>query len=578
MHNLTFADNFLPVLNLFISLAEHFGIISAVAFILLATRTLQRMISRDLTIQDKLVLILFFGAFGIFSTYNGDPISGVIANLRAISMILAGLIGGPVVGVGAGLIAGGHRFLIDMDGFSAVPCALGTLLEGTAAGVVSMRLKNKALSWRVAVPLGVIGETVHMGLVLALSHPSETAFAVVRVIGLPMIILNAVGAGCLIEMTRMVARNRERWASIQARKAMTIANQTVVHLREGLNSASAFATAKIIHEQTQVAAVAITDKKQLLAYVGIGDELHRSGQALSTKTTRLALKTGQPVFARGGTAVGREVPHHMFESAIVVPLKKSGYIIGALKFYGDKKHSLNDIDFEIANGLANLFSNQLELQDIQVKSQLLDRAEIKRLQAQINPHFLFNSLNTIASLCRTNSNRARQLLLELSNYLRHNINDQRQYITLDDELKQIKSYLAIEHARFGDKIQFEMHIMPGAREWPMPPLIVQPLVENAVKHGLSCKEGGGKVLVYATRNNGLLSIQVRDNGVGMSEKAIAQVFKKDGREPSNTCIGLRNVNQRLVHIYGPAACLRIKSTNEKGTTVSINLPPAKKTG
>jgi len=84
--------------------------------------------------------------------------------------------------------------------------------------------------------------------------------------------------------------------------------------------------------------------------------------------------------------------------------------------------------------------------------------------------------------------------------------------------------------------------------------------------------------VYATRNNGLLSIQVRDNGVGMSEKAIAQVFKKDGREPSNTCIGLRNVNQRLVHIYGPAACLRIKSTNEEGTTVSINLPPAKKLG
>ena len=95
METLSFTENIQPILNLFLSLAEHFGLISAVAFILLSTRTLQRMISRELTIQDKLAMILFFGVFGIFGTYDGDPIQGVIANLRAISMILAGLIGGP---------------------------------------------------------------------------------------------------------------------------------------------------------------------------------------------------------------------------------------------------------------------------------------------------------------------------------------------------------------------------------------------------------------------------------------------------------------------------------------------------
>lgn len=575
MDGLFVTQNIQPIINLFLSLAEHFGLICAAAFILLSTRTLQRMISRELTIQDKLALILFFGAFGIFGTYDGDPIQGVVANLRGISMILAGLIGGPVVGTGAGLIAGGHRFLMDVGGFSSLPCGLGTLLEGMAAGFVSMKLKDKALSWRVAVSLGVIGESIHMGLVLILSHPFETALNVVRLIGIPMIILNAFGAGCLIEMIRIVVRNRERRASIQARKAMTIANQTVIHLREGLNESSAMETAKIILQQTRVAAVAVTDTRQLLAYVGLGEDSRYPGQKPCTATTGSVLETGKPVFVTGSAAVGEEVPYDMFESAIVVPLKKSGEIIGALKLYGDSRHSLNHIDFEIAKGLADLFSNQLELQDIQIKSHLLDRAEIKRLQAQINPHFLFNSLNTIASFCRSNSQRARQLLLELSIYLRRNIKDKRTYITLDDELEQIKSYLAIEHARFGDRIQFEMDIDPDTKDCLMPPLILQPLVENAVKHGISCKEEGGKLWVRASRRQGELYIHVKDDGVGMSEQAIEMIYKKSGLEPLNSSMGLRNVNQRLEHIFGPDSRIKIDSRKMEGTTVSFKLPMGK---
>lgn len=452
------------------------------------------------------------------------------------------------------------------------PCALGTLLEGVTAGIVSTRLKDGVLKWRVAVLLGLIGESVHMGFVLALARPFDMAWAVVKLIGPPMIILNAIGAGCLVEMIRMVVRNRERRASIQARKAMDIANRTVIHLREGLNEASALPTAKIIHEHTRVAAVAITDDRYLLAYVGTGEETHPPGQKLQTKLTRRVLETGQPEFVKGRIHEGEEVPFGIFQSAIVVPLKKSNQAVGTLKFYGDNKNSLNHIDFEIANGLSQLFSTQLELEDIQIQSQLLARAEIKRLQAQINPHFLFNSLNTIASFCRTNSDRARQLMLELSNYLRRNIKDKRDYISLQDELKQIESYLNIEHARFGDRVQFEMEIVPEAKQWLLPPLLVQPLVENAVKHGLSGREEGGKIWIYAKRSNGFLNIQVKDDGVGMPTSAIEQVFKKNGIDQNGRNIGLRNVNQRLENIYGPAYRLQIDSHESEGTTITINLP------
>jgi two-component system sensor histidine kinase LytS len=572
MPMLTWMEDIRPILNLFLSLAEHFGLISAAAFILLSSRTLQRMTSGDLTLKDKLAMILFFGVFGIFGTYQGDAVQGVIANLRAISMILAGLLGGPVVGIGAGLIAGGHRWLIDLGGLSALPCGLATFLEGTLAGLVALRQKEDVLNWRVAFLLGIVGESMHMGLILVMSHPFETAFSVVKLIGIPMILLNSIGAACLVQMLRKVERNRELRASIQARKAMTIANRTVIHLQEGLDEASAQATAEIIHDETQVSAVAITDDRLLLAFIGAGAEFHKIGQAVSTRTTMRVLETGKPIFVKGHTAVGENVPHSLFKSAIVVPLKKSKHVIGTLKFYGDKKHPLNPIDFEIATGLADLFSTQLELEDIQIKAQLLARAEIKRLQDQINPHFLFNSLNTIASFCRSNSHRARQLLLELATYLRRNIQDKREYIPLCDEMEQVQSYLAIEHARFGDRIRFEMAIEPLAEQWPVPPLIVQPLVENAVKHGLSGKEEGGKIWVHATRDNGDLRIRVKDDGQGMSAAAIEKVFAVDGPKHETPGLGLRNVNQRLEHIYGPPYRIQIHSQPQQGTLITLHLP------
>ncbi|OGR14838.1 MAG: hypothetical protein A2097_11555 [Desulfobacula sp. GWF2_41_7] len=565
-------ENILPILNLFKSLAEHLGLICAAAFILLSSRTLQRVISRDLTRKDKLIFIIFFGAFGIFGTYDGNPINGVIANLRAISMIIAGLLGGPLVGFGAGLIAGGHRFLTDIHGLSSFPCGLGTFIEGFVAGIISVYLKNGVLNWKIAAAIGFFGETLHMGLVLIISKPFQTAWEVVRLVGGPMIILNSIGAACLIKMISMVVKKRERRASIEARKAMAIANQTVIHLREGLTESSAKATAKIIHEHTKVAGVAITDTSSLLAYVGLGQALYQSGQQLMTKTTKTVLDKGEAIFAGNDASAGEEVPYKMYQSAIVVPLMKFNKTIGTLKFYGDKKNPLNYIDFEIAKGLAQLFSTQLELQEIQIKAQLLDRAEIKRLQAQINPHFLFNSLNTIASFCRTNSDRARQLLLELSNYLRKNIKDIREYIPLEDELRQVESYLAIENARFGDRIRYKIDVAPDARECPIPPLIIQPLVENAVKHGISVKVNGGMIRIEADREKSILHVRVIDNGVGIPQEIIDTVFCKNKSEPFYSSMGLKNVNQRLEQIYGPLSRLKIESSKGHGTTVRINIP------
>lgn len=219
----------MTITGLLITLFENFGIIAAAAFLLLSWGAFRKLVLKETTLKDKFVLILFFGTFGILGTYVGVPIEGAIANLRAIAVITAGLFGGPLVGMGAGLIAGGHRILIDIGGFTYIPCGLSTFLEGLAAGLISARLKDKesVLNWRLAVLIGFVGESLHMLMVLALARPFSSALDLLRIISIPMILINALGAGLFVQIINIVLRDRVRRASIQAQKALDIANKTV---------------------------------------------------------------------------------------------------------------------------------------------------------------------------------------------------------------------------------------------------------------------------------------------------------------------------------------------------------------
>lgn len=564
----------MTVAHLLATLFEHFGLVVSAAFILLSWGAFTKLVLKQTTYVDKIVLILFFGAFGILGTYAGTPIMGAIANFRAIGVITGGLFGGPLVGAGAGLIAGGHRFLIDMHGFTSIPCGLATFLEGLAAGLLSLRLKEKVLNWRVAAFMGIVGESFHMLLTLALARPFADAWNLVQIIALPMILVNAFGAGLFVQIIRFVFEDRQRRESLQAQKALDIANRTVRYLRTGLNMESAKATSEIIFKHLSVAAVSITDDKQILSFVGDGQGHHQAGLTFQTTATKEVIETGKPVFLKQRDRIGCSADDCPLESAIIAPLRKGKSIVGAIKFYGSKKIPLNKIDFQLALGLANLFSTQLELEDIHITSQLLARAEIRRLQSQINPHFLFNSLNTIVSLCRTNAEKARELILELSTYLRRNLRHNQSVIPVAKELQQVKSYLSIEQARFGERIRVSIDMEEGCQDWPVPPLIIQPLVENAIKHGIYGREDGGSIRVGIARSNGDLSISVEDDGVGMDRDIVRSVFSKtsDNLEERDGGIGLRNINQRLEQVYGPQYRLRITSSPRKGTSVRMNIP------
>jgi two-component system sensor histidine kinase LytS len=561
-------------LTLLLTLVNRLGLLVASAFLLLSVIPMHRLGFALPNSMNKAFLVVLFGALGILGTYAGDPIAQSFANLRATAVITAGLFGGPLVGFGAGFIAGGHRMAIDLGGFSALPCALATCLEGLAAGLIAARTRGDALNWKVAMPLTTVGETLHMFLVLAWCRPFADALALVQVIALPMIIVNTLGAGVFAQILSVTIVQRERRLSQHARQILAVANQTVGHLRSGLNPDSARATAEIIFAKTSPAAVAITDEGTVLAHIGEGADHHLPGQPILTSATRSVLATGEAVFLHGRALIGCNQPDCPFTSAIIVPLRKGATIVGTLKLYGSSRVKLDQIRFELAKGLADLFSFQLELEDIQVKARLLSQAEIRHLQAQINPHFQFNALNTIAAFCQSDPKRARDLLVDLASYMRKNLASEKSFVPLAEELDQVRSYLAIEQARFGDRITVAMEVAPDCADWPIPPLIIQPLVENAVKHGLSGREEGGLVTLSVARADEGLDIRVRDNGVGMVPAQVRRIFSGNGAEAPSGGIGVKNCSLRLSRIYGPQCRMHIESTPGQGTEVRMLIPPA----
>jgi two-component system LytT family sensor kinase len=201
---------------------------------------------------------------------------------------------------------------------------------------------------------------------------------------------------------------------------------------------------------------------------------------------------------------------------------------------------------------------------LQEQEKLLMLARIEALASQINPHFLFNTLASISSLIRTRPETARMLIVKLSGLLRRLLRSQDHFVTLREELEAIDEYLDIECVRFGSNLTVQKDIALDTRDLVVPSMILQPLVENCLKHGLSNKVGGGQLIIRSTRRQDLVILEVIDNGMGMSDDRLALVTEHG--------IGLRNVNERLRVIYGATCQLKLHSVAGEGTSVRLEIP------
>jgi len=562
--------------GLLVSLLERLGLFAVGFLLLMRFSVFKRLMTGTATRYEKLVLSVFFGLFGIAGTYLGVPVHDAIANSRVVGVALGGVLGGPLVGLSAGVIAGGHRFLIDIGGFTSTACGIATILEGLLGGLLYHRFKRERFDAGTAFFVGVGVEVLQMLIILLVARPFDAAFHLVQVIGIPMILGNSIGLAVFVKLVDSVSREQERFGAWQAQTALKIALRTLPFLRSGLNEESATQTAQIIREMTDLDAVSLTDENQILAHAGAEEDHHRPQTPLLTAATKHALATGEIVVAPTKLEIGCRNPNCSLGSAIIVPLKRHNKTIGTLKLYRLKENRISPLDMELANGLAHLFSNQLELSEIENQRKLANEAEIRALQAQINPHFLFNTLNTIRSYMRTDSETARRLMVKLADFLRKNINPGTEELPLANEIEHCKTYIEIESARFDDRIKAHFDIDNEALACKVPPLILQPLVENAIKHGILPKESGGELHVSAHRENGTLLVSVTDTGIGIKPETLAALLTDQATPPvphdEGSGIALKNINARLVARYGIDHALAIESTFQEGTVVSFSVP------
>ena len=269
-------------------------------------------------------------------------------------------------------------------------------------------------------------------------------------------------------------------------------------------------------------------------------------------------------FLRHGRTQNQELQYRL-KSGEVITVERSGEMvdIGGVKCI-----------ISIVRDITSKKQAEQALLESERQKKLRTEAEIKMLQAQINPHFLFNAITSIMHYIRTDPETASSLLVKLGDFFRKNIKPGGASVPLSKELDHCEDYLSIERARFEERLRVTYDIDPEALDCPVPPLILQPLVENALRHGIMPKEEGGEIVIGAYPEKDVVRIVVKDDGVGMEQAAAAALLAdtQGAPVPSGTGLALRNVNARLVAIHGVQHGLRIQSAPGKGMTISFTIP------
>ena len=333
-------------------------------------------------------------------------------------------------------------------------------------------------------------------------------------------------------------------------------------LRSGLTAAGATRAARHLRNLLGTRAVAITDGETLLAWDGAGEQQHA---AAAVTHARKATADGHTQVL-GPDGVICPDPDCAIRVAVVAPLTVEDRVVGSLAAYGQ---SASTGLVRATNEVARWVSTQLELAELESSRTRLMEAEVRALRAQISPHFVYNSLTAIASFVRTDPERARDLLLEFADFTRYSFRRHGEFTTLAEELRSIDRYLLLERARFGDRLQVTVQVAPEVLPVSVPFLCIQPLVENAVRHGLEGKPGPGRVTILARDQGSEALISVEDDGIGIDPDAVRRTLSG---EPDGDSVGLGNVDERLRQVYGDEYGLVVETAPGAGTKVSIRVP------
>lgn len=382
--------------------------------------------------------------------------------------------------------------------------------------------------------------------------------------GVLMALLVGLLAGSLLTLAVVLARRATQGsrdlgtdAEHATHRTLHLASRAAAHLRSGLGADEAQRAVRPLRELLGSRALALVDVDGAVVVDGASppdaSELRRAGAQ--------AAESDRVVVVDLASAPGRER-----RRAVAAPLRRGGRAAGALVAVTASRPAPMA---RAVGEAAEWVSAQLSLAELDASRAALAEAELRELRAQISPHFIYNALNAIAASITTDPAGARELVLEFADFTRYSFRRHGDFTTLAEELRSIHSYLRLERARFGDRLDVTLQIAPETLSAVIPFLSLQPLVENAVRHGLESREHGGHIAITAEEAGTHVQITIDDDGVGADADELAQrlAAQADGEH-----VGLRNVDTRLRRIYGDDHGLEVATGPSAGMLVRMRVP------
>lgn len=547
--------------GLFQYLLMNISLLVLVAAILIEVKPLRRLLKKQQkSLPEQLCLGVIFGLLSVSGTYTGLSLQGAVVNTRVVSTLAAGLVGGPLLGLCAGLMGGIHRLLYEPSGFTSLACAIGTFCFGVIGALACRRLPQKKGRNLALILLVVVSELLQSLIIFALCRPFSAALELEKVILLPKMVMNSLGLVLFMSLLDRFNRSVTIELAEQQYLALLIAHKCLPFLRDGLENREAMRqAADMVREMLPEVRVALTDLERVVA---------ASGMELSSipVPARKAMGNGELVVERDASDLCGP-PSHRNRAFIAAPLTCGEERIGALLFCVPQGPNLIlEADCRTAEGLARLFSSMLEVGELQHQIQMRQQAELRALQSQINPHFLFNSLSTVSALCTADPRKAKEMILVLANYFRQALSINEPFVTLEQELSNVGNFLTLVEARFEDALRVEWDLPEPLPVAYLPPLILQPVVENAVRHGGTSVDDR-YVHIKIRQKGERVRIQVSDHGHGFPPEILERL--RDPRDRGYT--GLFNVQKRLRSVYGDQCGFSVDSS-ERGSTVAFSIP------
>lgn len=381
----------------------------------------------------------------------------------------------------------------------------------------------------------------------------------------PVTIVLAIGAALIVLLLWQVLRRRnlqEGFVSERDRatyETLHTASLAGRHLGDGLDADTAQKALPHLRELLATPALALTGVQEVLAWDGAGR--HHRTQVHDAAAKHLG--DGKVTVVN---TLDCDDPDCPVRSAVIAPIRVRDSVVGQLVACGEQPGAgLARATEEVAGWIAT----QVELADLSADRTRAMEAELRALRAQISPHFIYNSLGAIASFVRTDPDRARDLLLEFADFTRYALRRGGTSATLAEELRNVERYLVLEQARFGERLQLRLKVAPEVLPIRVPYLAIQPLVENAVRHGLAPKAGTGTVTLTVRDVGQEAEISVEDDGVGADPGRIQHVL--DGAERGGS-VGLGNIDARLRQTYGDEHGLVVETARGSGMKVTFRVP------